>query len=223
MDSRDEIFLSHEDKKINFSREKLLASIIRSLFDKSENQLKDVITLLNTGVKLYDSPNGFFCNVPIEIIKHDEHIGPQSCINYTDDGELTSPDGPVLPSDIGFTEFKLRPTYETLFSNYFIKTAEVYVPHDDYALCHIDQVEMYGDGPFFYEGYIVYTKYNGSVSYVYTSKSDKENNINRFVILTRQLFKIVHKDELEYQKREKIAIRNAQMRKYAKEESNEFA
>lgn len=198
----------------NSSRKELMATIIRSLFEQSDEQLKNIVTVIESGVKLY---NGF-CNVPIEIIEHHEFLGPQDCVTYNEFDEKSTLDRSITPSDVGFTNFDSRPTYKTLYSDYLLNSAERYVPHEDYVLCDSDEVLMQGDGPFAYEGHIFYAKYNGSASKIYTTKNDKERGVNRFVVCTNDLLKIVHKNDVDQLKREKIQV-NENWRRY--EDSSE--
>lgn len=188
-------------------RKDLQNQVNKLLKKQSNEQLQQLITIMESGgVKLY-APNGLSdccANVPILVIQHQGSIGPTSGRIQTDEDRIIINDKPI-----NFHHGYIRPDFTALVSEYVQKTAEKYVPHPDYMLADHETVLIQGDGQFVYKGLIFYSQYNGSVSYIYTTREDKALETNRYYIATRKLLRVVRKSELEQLKvdrRERYAM-----------------
>jgi hypothetical protein len=170
--------------------------LIDSMDDK---MLSSVVELLknfkvNNGIQiLWGNSNDIYASLPttlLKIMEYDDNIGPETkyILNNT-------------PFNIPLTK---------IVDDYVIDNAEKFIAvPEGYVLKKNNEVLLNGGGKVVFEGYVFYSRYNGSVSYLYVSENDlklsieeddveySDRTIKRYVVATSQLQKFVHTDNLE--------------------------
>lgn len=168
-------------KELNKQASKLLNGL-------SKKQMKDAIEILQlisskTGLKIH-SPSGMLTECSTNI--------PNSCLTVTvNDQEL----GPIGEHVSISMPYKLK--INKIFDNYILANGKKFTGNIIGCVLKGDDEVLMHKGQKVYKGFVFYSKYNGSVSTLYVTENDYENQMNGFCVATRKLQRIVPIEKLD--------------------------